>query len=156
MLGEKLVCWASKKQNCVSTSTAEAEYVAAASCCSQVLWMQTQLKDYDVNLTKIPILCHSKSAIAITANPVNHSRTKHIDVRYHFIKDHVEKGNIEMFFVPTENQFADIFTKPLDEKRHNFLISKLGMINKRYEETTEPMDSSVECNNNINQNELSD
>ena len=137
ILGEKLVCWASKKQNCVATSTAESEYVAAASCCSQVLWMQTQLKDYGVNLTKIPILCDSKSAIAITENPVHHSRTKHIDVRYHFIKDHVEKGNIEMYFVPTENQIADIFTKPLDEKRHNFLISKLGMVNIRDENVSE-------------------
>ena len=137
ILGEKLVCWASKKQNCVATSTAESEYVAAASCCSQVLWMQTQLKDYGVNLTKIPILCDSKSAIAITENPVHHSRTKHIDVRYHFIKDHVEKGNIEMYFVPTENRIADIFTKPLDEKRHNFLISKLGMVNLKDENFSE-------------------
>ncbi|KAI3771062.1 hypothetical protein L6452_02215 [Arctium lappa] len=103
-LGDKLVSWSSKKQNCVSTSTAEAEYVAAASCCSQ-------------------------SAIAITSNPVQHSKTKHIDIRYHFIKDHVEKGDVEMHFVSTDFEVADLFTKPLDEKRFNFLISKLGMLN---------------------------
>ncbi|KAI3746387.1 hypothetical protein L6452_08818 [Arctium lappa] len=80
-LGEKLVSWASKKQLCVSTSTAEAEYVAAASCCSQVLWMRTQLRDYGFKFDKIPIYCDSKSAIAISANPVQHTKTKHIDVR---------------------------------------------------------------------------
>ncbi|KAJ9546500.1 hypothetical protein OSB04_019043 [Centaurea solstitialis] len=126
-LGDKLVSWASKKQHCVSTSTAEAEYVAAASCCSQVLWMRTQLRDYGYNYNHIPIYCDSKSAIAITCNPVQHTRTKHIDIRYHFIKDHVERGTIELYFVNTEYQLADLFTKPLDEKRFNFLISKLGM-----------------------------
>ncbi|KAI3707380.1 hypothetical protein L6452_25840 [Arctium lappa] len=128
-LGDKLVSWGSKKQLCVSTSTAEAEYVAAASYCSQVLWMRTQLRDYGFHFNKIPIYCDSKSAIAITANPVQHTKTKHIDVRYHFIKDNVEKGTIELFFVKTEYQLADLFTKPLDEKRFTFLVSKLGMLN---------------------------
>ncbi|KAI3692839.1 hypothetical protein L6452_32663 [Arctium lappa] len=123
ILGNKLVSWSSKKQNCVSTSTVEAEYVAAASCCSQVLWMKTQLRDYGQQFDRIPILCDSKSAIAISANPVQHSKTKHIDVRYHFLKDHVEKGTIEMYFVPTELQLADIFTKALDERRTSDLVS---------------------------------
>ncbi|KAJ9557528.1 hypothetical protein OSB04_012142 [Centaurea solstitialis] len=125
-LGNKLVSWASKKQQCVSTSTAESEYVAAASCCSQVLWMQSQLRDYGLEYKKIPIYCDSKSAIAISANPVQHSKTKHIDIRYHFLKDNVEKENIEMYFVNTEYQLADLFTKALDEKRFKFLISRLG------------------------------
>ncbi|KAI3735506.1 hypothetical protein L6452_15005 [Arctium lappa] len=79
--GDKLVSWASKKQLCVSTSTAEAEYVVVASCCSQVLWMRTQLRDCGFKFDKIPIYCDSKSAIAISANPVQHTKTKHIDVR---------------------------------------------------------------------------
>ena len=128
-LGDKLVSWSSKKQNCVSTSTAEAEYVAAASCCSQVLWMRTQLRDYGFSFNRIPIYCDSKSAIAISVNPVQHTKTKHIDVRYHFIKDHVEKGTIELYFVKTELQLADLFTKPLDVTRFNFLISQIGMLN---------------------------
>ncbi|KAJ9545299.1 hypothetical protein OSB04_025006 [Centaurea solstitialis] len=70
----------------------------------------------------------TESAIAITSKPVQHSKTKHIDIRYQFIKDNVEKGNIEMFFVQTDYQLADLFTKPLDEKRFNFLVSKLGML----------------------------
>ncbi|KAI3681002.1 hypothetical protein L6452_35782 [Arctium lappa] len=128
-LGDKLVSWDSKKQLCVSTSTAEAEYVAAASCYSQVLWMRTQLRDYGFKYDKIPIYCDSKSAIAISANPVQHTKTKHIDVRYHFIKDNVEKGTIELYFENTDYHLADLFTKPLDEKSFNFLISKLGMLN---------------------------
>ncbi|KAJ9544546.1 hypothetical protein OSB04_024253 [Centaurea solstitialis] len=126
-LGNKLVSWASKKQQCVSTSTVESEYVAAASCCLQVLWMQSQLRDYGFEFKKIPIYCDSKSAIAISANPVQHSKTKHIDIRYHFLKDNVEKENIEMYFVNTEYQLADLFTKALDEKRFKFLISRLEM-----------------------------
>ncbi|KAJ9552644.1 hypothetical protein OSB04_016689 [Centaurea solstitialis] len=113
-LGGKLVSWSSRKQNCVSLSTAEAEYVAAACCCSQVLWMKTQLADFGYIMKRIPIYCDSKSAIQITANPVQHSRTKHIDIRYHFIKDHIEKES--------DYQLADLFTKPFDEKRHFFLL----------------------------------
>ncbi|KAJ9536732.1 hypothetical protein OSB04_un000117 [Centaurea solstitialis] len=121
LLGNKLVSWASKKQQCVSTSTAESEYVAAASCCSQVLWMQTQLRDYGFMYKKIPIYCDSKSAIAISANPVQHSKTKHIDIRYHFLKDNVEKENIELYFVNTEYQLADFFFFFLNGKPGNFI-----------------------------------
>ncbi|KAJ9561219.1 hypothetical protein OSB04_006379 [Centaurea solstitialis] len=124
MLTEKalpLVSWSSRKQNCVSLSTAEEEYVAAACCCSQVLWMKTQLADFGYTMQRIPIY-----AIQITANPVQHSRTKHIDIRYHFIKDHVEKGNIELYFVESDLQLADLFTKPFDEKRHFFLLNRCG------------------------------
>ncbi|KAJ9567272.1 LOW QUALITY PROTEIN: hypothetical protein OSB04_003238 [Centaurea solstitialis] len=106
VLGGKLVSWSSKKQNCVSNSTTEAEYVAAASC---ALWIQTQLRDYGYSLNKNPILCDSKSAIAISANPVQHSKTKHIDIRYHFVKHHVEEGNVELYFVTSEYQLADLF-----------------------------------------------
>ncbi|GJT58837.1 retrovirus-related pol polyprotein from transposon TNT 1-94 [Tanacetum coccineum] len=127
-LGDKLVCWSSKKQNCVSISTAESEYVAVSGCCAQVLWMRTQLTDYGFFFTKVPIYCVQDWAIAISCNPVQHTRTKHIDVRYHFIKDHVEKGTIELYFVGTEFQLADLFTKSLPEARFKFLVEKLGMM----------------------------
>nr|GFC06383.1 uncharacterized mitochondrial protein AtMg00810-like [Tanacetum cinerariifolium] len=84
-LGKKLVSWSSKKQDCTALSTAEAEYVSLSACCAQVLWMRTQLTDYGFHFNKIPVYCESKSAIAISCNPVQHSRTKHIAVRYHFI-----------------------------------------------------------------------
>nr|GEU56061.1 retrovirus-related Pol polyprotein from transposon TNT 1-94 [Tanacetum cinerariifolium] len=94
--GDKLVSWSSKKQDCTSMSSAEAEYVSLSACCAQVLWMRTQLTDYGFHFDKIPMYCDSKAAIVISCNPVQHSRTKHIDVRYHFIKEKVEKGIIEL------------------------------------------------------------
>ncbi|GJW12184.1 retrovirus-related pol polyprotein from transposon TNT 1-94 [Tanacetum coccineum] len=106
--GDKLVSWSSKKQDCTSMSSAEAEYVSLSACCAQVLWMRTQLTDYGFHFDKIPMYCDSKAAIAISCNPVQHSRTKHIDVRYHFIKEQVEKGIVELFFVGTEYQLADL------------------------------------------------
>ncbi|GKC77545.1 hypothetical protein Tco_1128319 [Tanacetum coccineum] len=92
---DKLVGWSSKKQDCTALSSAEAVYVSLSACCAQVIWMRTQLTDYGFHFNKIPIYCDSTSAIAISCNPVQHSRTKHIAVRYHFIKEHVEKGTIE-------------------------------------------------------------
>ncbi|KAI3685730.1 hypothetical protein L6452_34988 [Arctium lappa] len=129
LLGDKLVSWSSKKQNSVSTSTAEAEYVAAGSCCAQILWMKNQLRDYNQLYSHIPILCDNSSAIAIANNPVLHSRSKHIDIRYHFIQDHISKGDIELHFIPTDLQLTDLFTKPLDEAQFKFLIGELGMLN---------------------------
>ncbi|KAJ9544471.1 hypothetical protein OSB04_024178 [Centaurea solstitialis] len=119
----------SKKQNFVSTSTAKVEYVAAGICCPEVLWMRNQLQNYDIQLSKIPIYCDNISAIAIANNPVLHSKTKHIEVRYHFIRDHVMNGDIELHFIPTEYQLADLFTKPLDVTRFNMLIRELGKLN---------------------------
>ncbi|GJY91607.1 hypothetical protein Tco_0506803 [Tanacetum coccineum] len=89
--------------------------------------MRTQLTDYGFHFNKIPIYCDSKSAIAISCNPVQHSRTKHIAVRYHFIKEHVEKGTIELYFVKTDYQLADLFTKALPVDRFNYLVRRLGM-----------------------------
>nr|GEZ05885.1 hypothetical protein [Tanacetum cinerariifolium] len=100
--GDKLVSWSSKKQDCTLFSSAKAEYVSLSACCAQVLWMRTQLTDYGFHFDKIPMYCDSKAAIAISCNPVQHSHTKHIDVRYHFIKEKVEKGIVELFFVGTE------------------------------------------------------
>ncbi|GJR17289.1 hypothetical protein Tco_0965816 [Tanacetum coccineum] len=111
-LGDKLVSWMSKKQNCTAMSSAEAEYVALSASCAQVMWMRTQLQDYGFNYNKIPLYCDSQSAIAISCNPVQHSRTKHIHTRYHFIKEQVENGIIELYFVRTE-YLSDMFTKAL-------------------------------------------
>ncbi|GJR15923.1 retrovirus-related pol polyprotein from transposon TNT 1-94 [Tanacetum coccineum] len=126
-LGDKLVSWSSKKQDCTAMSSAEAEYVSLSACCAQVIWMRTQLLDYGFHYHKIPIFIDSKSAIAISCNPVQHSRTKHINIRYHFIKDHVEKGTIELYFVGTEYQLADLFTKALSKERFEFLVHMIGM-----------------------------
>nr|GEW47865.1 retrovirus-related Pol polyprotein from transposon TNT 1-94 [Tanacetum cinerariifolium] len=111
--GDKLISWSSKKQDCTSMSSAEAKYVSLSACCAQVLWMRTQLTDYGFHFDKIPMYCDSKAAIAISCNPVQHSRTKHIDVRYHFIKEKVKKCIVELFFIGTEYQLVDLFTKAL-------------------------------------------
>ncbi|GJZ51607.1 copia protein [Tanacetum coccineum] len=109
-LGEKLVSGPPKKQGL---------YIAIQS------W--TQLTDYGFHFNKIPIYCDSKSAIAISYNPIQYSRTKHIVVRYHFIKEHIEKGTIELFFVKTDYQLANLFTKALLVDRFNYLVCHLGM-----------------------------
>jgi hypothetical protein len=95
---------------------AKAEYVAVVSCCAQLLWMQQTLKDYSYTMNHIPLLCDNESAIKITYNPCEHSRTKHIEIRHHFFRDHAIKGDIVISHVGTNNQLADIFTKSLDEK----------------------------------------
>ena len=127
-LDGKLVSWQSKKQICVPLSTAEAEYIAATSYTSQVVWIQSQLRDYRLNMKKIPLYCDSESAIRICHNPVQHSKTKHIALRYHFIKDHVEDGNVEIHFVRTTDQLAYIFTKALPEASFNKILQGVGMM----------------------------
>ncbi|GKA06323.1 hypothetical protein Tco_0685547 [Tanacetum coccineum] len=126
-LGEKLVSWSSKKQDCTMMSTAEAEYVSLSACCAQVIWMRTQLLYYGYKYNRIPMYYDSKSAIAISCNPVEHSRTKHINIRYHFIKEHVEKGTVELYFVGTKYQLADLFTKALPKERFEYLVHRIGM-----------------------------
>ena len=130
-IGRSLVSWSSKKKNCISLSTAEAEYVAAASCCTQLLWMRQTLKEYGVDCDKVPLLCDNESAIKIAYNPVQHSRTKHIEIRHHFIRDHVARGDIDLSYVGTRDQLADIFTKPLEEGRFCFLRNELNIIDSR-------------------------
>ncbi|GJU32328.1 retrovirus-related pol polyprotein from transposon TNT 1-94 [Tanacetum coccineum] len=100
-LGGKLVCWSAKKQQSVDMSSAEAEYVDVAGCCANILWMTSQLSDYDIHYKMVPIFCDNTSAIAISTNPLLHSRTKHIDIRYHFIRDYILKGDIKLHFIPT-------------------------------------------------------
>ncbi|GJW73452.1 retrovirus-related pol polyprotein from transposon TNT 1-94 [Tanacetum coccineum] len=126
-LGDKLVSWMSKKQDCTAMSSAEAEYVALFASCAQVMWMRTHLKDYDFNYNKIPLYCYSQLAIVISCNPVQHSRTKNIHTRYHFIKEQVKNGIIKLYFVRTEYQLADMFTKALPEDRFQYLVRRIGL-----------------------------
>ena len=115
LLGRSLVSWSSKKQNSMALSTAEAEYITAGSCCAQILYMKQTLLDFGVKLDRVPLLCDNESAVKLANNPVQHSHTKHIDIRHHFLRDHVAKGDIFLPGVSSKDQLADIFTKPLDE-----------------------------------------
>ncbi|CAJ2651723.1 unnamed protein product [Trifolium pratense] len=127
-LGEALVSWCCRKQNTIALSTTEAEYVSAANCCSQVIWIKNQLEDFSLRYTNIKILCDNTSAINLSKNPIQHSRSKHIEIKHHFIRDHVCKKDVELIFVDTESQLADIFTKPLVEDRFNFIKENLKII----------------------------
>jgi hypothetical protein len=128
LLGCSLVSWSSKKQNSMALSTAEAEYISVGSCCAQLLWMKQTLLDYGIDFKYILLLCDNESAIKIANNPVQHSRTKHIDIRHHFLRDHVSKGDIKIDGIGTNDQLADIFTKPLDESHFCKLRNELNVI----------------------------
>nr|GEU63913.1 retrovirus-related Pol polyprotein from transposon TNT 1-94 [Tanacetum cinerariifolium] len=126
-LRDRLISWSSKRQNSVAISSTEVEYIALSGCYAQILWMRSQLTDYGLRFNKIPMYCDNKSAIALCCNNVQHSGSKHIDIRYHFIKEHVENGVIELYFVNMEYRLTYLFTKALGRERIEFLINKLGM-----------------------------
>nr|GEU57583.1 hypothetical protein [Tanacetum cinerariifolium] len=114
-------------QKSAAISSTEAKYIALSGCCAQILWMRSQLTNYGLGFNKIPMYCDNKSAIALCCNNVQHSRSKHIDIRYHFIKEQVENGVIELYFVNKKYQLVDLFAKALGMDRIEFLINKLGM-----------------------------
>ena len=128
-MGARSVSWQCKNQTTVSTSTVEAKYVAASSCYSQVLWIQNQMLDYGISILNTPIFINNNSAISIVNNPVKHSKTKQIEIRFHFIRDCNEKKLIQVLKVHTDNQYADLFTKTFDVGRFTYIITSVGMIN---------------------------
>ncbi|GKA91417.1 retrovirus-related pol polyprotein from transposon TNT 1-94 [Tanacetum coccineum] len=127
-MGCCLTSWFSKKQTALAISTTEAEYVSAGKACQQALWMKQALIDYGVRLDDIPIMCDNKGAIDLSKNPVQHLRTKHIEIRHHFLCDNVQKGNISIEKVTSEDNIADILTKPLKREPFNYLRLGLGMM----------------------------
>ncbi|GJX00628.1 putative ribonuclease H-like domain-containing protein [Tanacetum coccineum] len=128
-LGCRLISWQCKKQTVVANSTTEAEYVAASSCCGQVLWIQNQLLDYGYNFMHTKIFIDNNSTICIVKNPVFHSKTKHIEIRHHFIRDSNEKKLIQMVKIHTDKNVADLLTKAFDVSRFQYLIASIGMLN---------------------------
>ncbi|GKA55587.1 retrovirus-related pol polyprotein from transposon TNT 1-94 [Tanacetum coccineum] len=117
-----------KKQTALAISTTKAEYVSARNACQQALWMKQALIDYGIRLDDITIMCDNKGAIDLSKNPVQHSRTKHIEIRHHFLRDNVQKGNISIEKVSSEDNIADILTKPLKHEPFNYLRLSLGMM----------------------------
>ncbi|GKD78392.1 hypothetical protein Tco_1341013 [Tanacetum coccineum] len=141
-LGDKLVSWTSKKQKSTAISTTEAEYIALSGCCAQILWIRSQLSDYGFTFNKIPMYCDNQSVIALCCNNVQHSRSKHIDIRHHFIKEQVENRVVEVYFVETKYQLADIFTKTLPMERFELILPLLSM-KQLYPETLKELQESA-------------
>ncbi|GKE42080.1 putative ribonuclease H-like domain-containing protein [Tanacetum coccineum] len=127
-LGRRLISWQCKKQTIVATSSTEAEYVAAASCCAQVLWIQNQLLDYGFNFMNTNIFIDNQSTICIVKNPVFHQRTKYIEIRHHFIRDANEKNLIQVLKIHTDDNVADLLTKAFDGPRFEYLVVHIGMV----------------------------
>ncbi|GKB09402.1 retrovirus-related pol polyprotein from transposon TNT 1-94 [Tanacetum coccineum] len=120
-----LTSWFSKKQTALAISTTKSEYISVKKACQQALWMKHALVDYDIILEDIAVLCDSKGAIDLSKNPVLHSRTKHIEIRHHFLRDNVQKENISIKKVSSEDNIVDILTKPLKHEPFNLL--RLGL-----------------------------
>ena len=127
-MGTNLVAWMSKKQNSISLSTAEAEYIAVGSCCSQLLCMKKLLGDYGLSHETMVVYCDNSSAIDFSKNPVQHSKTKQIEITYHFIRDLVERKVVALEYIPTKRQNANIFTKPLDRSTFESFRQVIGVI----------------------------
>ena len=128
MLGSGVISWSSKKQSVVSLSTTEAEYIVVASCACQAVWLRRLLTEVHFHQDgSTPIYCDNSSAIKLSKNPVYHGRSKHIDVRYHFLRDLVKDGTIDLLHCRSEDQLADIFTKPLKFVTFEKLRKLLGI-----------------------------
>jgi hypothetical protein len=128
-LGRRLISWQCKKQTIVATFSTEAEYVAAASCCGQVLWILNQLLDHGFNFMNTKIFIDNQSTICIVKNPVFHQRTKHIEIRHHFIRDANEKHLIQGLKIHTDENVVDLLTKAFDGPRFQYLVVHIGMVN---------------------------
>ncbi|GJS49831.1 hypothetical protein Tco_0599952 [Tanacetum coccineum] len=121
-----LTSWFSEKQTALAISTTKVEYVNAGKACQQALWMKQALVDYDIRVNDVPIMCDNKGAINVSKNPVQHSRTKHIKIPHHFLRDNVQKGNISIEKVSSKDNIANILTKPLKHESFNYLRLGLG------------------------------
>ncbi|GJU27109.1 putative ribonuclease H-like domain-containing protein [Tanacetum coccineum] len=128
-LGRRLISWQCKKQTIMATSSTKAKYVATANCCGQVLWIQNQLLDYGFNFMNTTIFIDNQSTICIVKNPVFHQRTKHIEIRHHFIRDANEKNLIQVLKIHTDENVADLLTKAFDGPRFLHLVVHIGMLN---------------------------
>ncbi|GKE37296.1 hypothetical protein Tco_1460701, partial [Tanacetum coccineum] len=126
-LGRRLISWQCKKQTIMANSTTEAEYVAAANCYGQVLWIRNQMMDYGFNFMNTRIHIDNESTISVIKNPVAHSRTKHIKIRFQFIRDCYEKRLIEVVKIHTDSDVADLLPKGFDVTRFKFLVVIIGI-----------------------------
>ena len=127
-LGSAMISWSSRKQSSVAQSTAEAEYIAASAASREAVWLRKLLSDlFRTELEPTVIHCDNQSCIKLTENPVFHDRSKHIEMRYHYIRDMIQRKVLILQYVPTAEQTADIFTKPLPLIKFAYFRDKLGV-----------------------------
>lgn len=130
ILGSTAITWSSKKQHVTALSTTEAEYIAVTASACQAIWLQRLISDMGQDIgDAIQIFCNNKSTISIAKNPTLHGRTKHIDIRYHFIRELISNGKVILKFCSTEDQKADMFTKALGVQKFTLFRSLIGVIN---------------------------
>jgi hypothetical protein len=130
-IGSGAVSWSSKRQPTVALSTTEAEYMAAVHSGKEAIWFRTLLADLGFPIDgPIPIFADNQSSLAVAKNPQHHTRMKHIDIKWHWIREQVAKGQVDLRFIPTSENTADLLTKGLDRNKHTYLRRKLGLVDK--------------------------
>ena len=123
-----MISWSSRKQGSISQSTAEAKYIAESDACKEVVWLRKLLFNFfEGKLDSTIIHCDNQSCIKLSQNPVFHDRSKHIEMKYHFIRDLVERGALKLQYIRTDEQIVDILTKPLSASKFVYFRDKLGM-----------------------------
>ena len=128
-MGSSVISWFSRKQSCVALSTAEAEYVAACSGSCEAVWMRKLLFDlFDLQLDATCIHCDIQSRVKLSENPSFHDKSKHIEIKYHYIRDMVQRGVVKLQYVATEEQIDDVLTKPLARVKFEYFREKLGVL----------------------------
>ena len=129
-----MIAWHSRKQTSVALSTTEAEYIDACVACSEVVWLRKMLSGlFDLQLEATWIYCDNQSCIKLYQNPVFHDKSKHIEIKYQYIRDMVEKGVVELLYIATEEQIADVLTKPLSRLKLEYFRDKLGVVPRKRE-----------------------
>src|SRR5271170_3285508 len=142
LLAKSPVSWQAKKQTTVAQSTVESEYAAMAHAAKELIWLQYLLRDLGMSkYAPTTLYCDNQGAISLAKNPMHHAKTKHVDVQLHFIRDHIEKGTINVEYCPTEDMLADVMTKGLAHYRHSKLLTMMGMGTLEVMETITPSSS---------------
>ena len=121
------ICWSSQRQNIVALSTAEAKYIALTHGTKEAIWLRQMISELEISIASVPMFVDNQSAIKLASNTEFHKRSKHIDVRFHFVRDVISDKKIEIHYVPSKQQLADIFTKPLPAQQFCFLRERINM-----------------------------
>ena len=123
-----MISWSSRKQGSIAQSTAKAEYIVASDACKEAVWLKKLLSDmFNGKLDSTIIHCDNQSCIKLSKNPVFHNRSKHIEMKYHFIKDLVQRGTLKLQYIRIDEEIVDILTKPITTTKFVYFCDKLGM-----------------------------